>query len=406
MRLKKSPLARDFPAMPPLAGVRVGGIASGAKYRGRDDLMLAEFAGGATLAGVFAQSAVPGAPLLWCRQHFAQTPRALLVNAGQANVCTGDAGLAHVRATCDAVAKQLHCDAEQVLAASTGVIGEPLAAGKIISAVPQLIAKLRADAWEEAVAAIATTDTFNKGACARAEIENCAVQINGIAKGSGMIAPNMATMLAFIFTDASLPQVTLQKLLVEINEETFNAVSVDGDSSTSDMCLLFATAAAGNARARTAAALASFKESLHAVMRELALQVAADGEGAQKLICVEVEGAADARAAKVIARAIAESPLVKTAIAGEDANWGRLAMAAGKSGERVDAARLEISIGGVTVARNGARVDGLDETPVTAHLRGREISLRVDAGVGAGRARMWTCDFTRGYIDINASYRS
>lgn len=386
--------------------MRLAAAASGAKYRGRDDLMLAEFAPGTTAAGVLTDSALPGAPVQWCRRHLARSrPRALLVNAGHANAFTGEAGLAHVRASCEAVAAALGCECEQVLAASTGVIGEQLPLSKITGAVPQLAESLREDAWECAAAAITTTDTFAKGAAARAEIEGRAVRINGIAKGSGMIAPNMATLLAFVFTDAVVPRAVLRELLVAANEKTFNAVTVDGDASTSDICLLFATGRAGNPPPR-GPALDDFRRALDAVMLELALQVARDGEGAKKLITVEVHGAADARAAKVIAKSIANSPLVKTAIAGEDANWGRVVMAVGKAGERVDPARLAVSIGGVELARDGRRIDGLDEAPVDAHLKGREILIRVDLGLASGSARVWTCDLTRDYIDINASYRT
>ena len=406
----KSPFApAAFPDLPPIPGVRLASAACGAKYRGRDDLMLAEFAPGAVAVGVLARTAVPGAPVQWCRRLLADehehAPRALLVNAGQANAFTGEAGLADVRASCEAAAAALGCKPEEVFAASTGVIGEPLPLSKITGAAPQLAAALREGGWESAAKAITTTDTFAKGATARAEICGQPVNINGIAKGSGMIAPNMATLLAFLFTDAAVPRDMLRELLAAANEKTFNSITVDGDASTSDICLLFATGRAGNSEPRESD-LDDFRRALDAVMRDLALQVAGDGEGARKLITVEVHGAEDDRAAKAVAMSVANSPLVKTAVAGEDANWGRVVMAVGKAGARIDPARLAVAIGGVTVARGGQRVDDLDEAPLNEHLKGREISIRVDLGLAAGGARVWTCDLTHGYIEINASYRS
>ncbi len=412
---KKSPLAPTaFPALSPIAGVRLAATESGVKYRGRDDLMLAVVEPGATVAGVLTRSATAGAPVAWCRRQLAEQPvqpaRALIVNAGNANVFTGEAGARHVLETCGAVGAALDCRPEQVLAASTGVIGEPLAVDKIVGAVPRLAASLCAEAaaWERCAAAILTTDTFAKGATARAQIGGRTVTINGFAKGSGMIEPDMATMLAFLFTDAAIARPALRALLVAATDKTFNAITVDGDASTSDTCLVFATGRAGNPVAEDAGApaLDDFRGALERVMESLALQVVRDGEGAQKLITVEVRGAEDRRAARIIAKSIANSPLVKTAIAGEDANWGRIVMAIGKSGQRVDPARIGIAIGGTPVAENGRRIDGLDEAPLTRHLRGREILIGVELGLGQGRARVWTCDLTRGYIDINADYRT
>ena len=407
---KKSPLAPGtFPALPPIAGVRLAAVESGARYRGRDDLMLAVLDEGATVAGVLTQSATAGAPVRWCRRRLQSgTARALLVNAGNANTCTGEIGERHVRETCEAVAAALGCRADEVLAASTGVIGEPLPVDKIIAAVPQLAASLCAEPWARAAAAIGTTDTFPKGATARATISGTPVTLNGFAKGSGMIEPDMATLLVFLFTDAAIPRPALQEMLETANQSSFNAITVDGDTSTSDTCLLFATGRVASSATTQAddAIYDDFRRALSEVMIDLAVQVVRDGEGAQKLITVEVRGAEDDHAAKGVAKAIANSPLVKTAIAGEDANWGRIAMAVGKSGERVDPARLAIAIGGIPVAAAGQRVDDYDEAPLNRHLKGREIRIEVDLGLAEGRARVWTCDLTHGYISINADYRS
>lgn len=408
--MKKSPLApKKFPALPPIAGVRLAAVDTGVKYRGRDDLLLAVVEPGATAAGVLTRSATAGAPVWWCRRQLeSQQPRALLVNAGNANTATGEAGRRHVLATCRAVAGALDCRPEQVLAASTGVIGEPLPVEKITRAVPKLTSSLRVDAWERAAAAIVTTDTFAKGATARAVISGRPVTLNGFAKGSGMIEPHMATLLAFVFTDAAIPRAVLHSMLTAANEKSFNAITVDSDTSTSDTCIVFATGKAGNPAPddANAPALADFRRALGRVMVDLALQVVRDGEGAQKLITVEVRGAENNRAAGHIARSVANSPLVKTAIAGEDANWGRIVMAVGKSEQLVDPDRLAISIGGIPVAAHGRRIDDLDESPVDAHLKGREILIQVDLALADGHARVWTCDLTRGYIEINADYRS
>ena len=409
--IKKSPLApAAFPELPPIPGVQLATTESGAKYRGRDDLMLAVVDSGATVAGVLTQSTTAGAPVRWCRRQLKaeNKPRALLVNAGNANTFTGAAGDRHLLDTCRAVAAALGCETEQVLAASTGVIGEALPVDEIVRAVPRLASKLSDDAWERAAAAIMTTDTFAKGATARATISGRSVTINGFAKGSGMIEPNMATMLAFLFSDAAIPRAVLQPILAAANAQSFNAITVDGDTSTSDICLLLATGKAGNPppASVTDDTLDEFKRALDEVMLSLALQVVGDGEGAQKLIRVEVRGGENERAAKAVAKAVANSPLVKTAIAGEDANWGRIVMAVGKSGQRVEPARLKIAIGGVPVTEAGKRIDGFDEAPLSAHLKGREIAIEVDLGLADGCARVWTCDLTHGYIDINADYRS
>lgn len=408
--LPVSPLApAGFPAIPPVAGVRWAALAAGLRYQGRDDLMLIEAAPGSAVAGVLTRSTTAGHPVLWCREVLPRgRARAVIVNAGNANVCRGTEGDQAVRAEAEAVAEALGCAPEEVLVASTGVIGERLPVERIVAGVPALAAGLRPDGIEAAARAIMTTDTFAKGAVAKAEIAGVPVTVAGIAKGSGMIAPDMATMLAFVVSDAAIPAPVLQALLVAGTDQSFNAITVDSDTSTSDTLLLLASGAAGN-RAIDAADdpdLAGFAAALDGVLRDLALQVVRDGEGAQKLIEITVRGAADERAARRIGLVIANSPLVKTAIAGEDANWGRVVAAVGRSGERVEPARLGVAFGGHAVARDGGAVPGLDERPVAEHLRGREIRIEVTVGAGPGAATVWTCDLTHGYIDINAAYRS
>ncbi|HEX8373717.1 MAG TPA: bifunctional glutamate N-acetyltransferase/amino-acid acetyltransferase ArgJ [Geminicoccaceae bacterium] len=408
--LPVSPLAPErFPAIPPVAGARWASLDAGLRYRGRDDLMLIEVPPGSTVAGVLTRSTVPGHPVAWCRDNLGRgRARAVIVNAGVANVFRGAEGDAAVRAEVDAVAAALGCAPGEVLVASTGVIGQRLPVERIVDRVPDLVAALRPDGIEAAARAIMTTDTFPKGAAATAEIAGVPVTVAGIAKGSGMIAPDMATMLAFVVTDAALPAAVLRALLREGADRSFNATTVDSDTSTSDTLLLLATGAAGNRPAAAAddPALADFREALLAVLTSLAHQVVRDGEGAQKFIAVAVRGAVDDAAARRIGLAIANSPLVKTAIAGADANWGRVVMAVGKSGEAVDPARLGVAFGGHDVARDGAAVADLDETPVAEHLRGREVSIDVAVGDGPGASTVWTCDLTHGYIDINADYRS
>jgi len=365
---------------------------------------MAEFAPGTTVAGVFTRNRCPGAPIDWCRAALAGgQARALVVNAGNANVFTGAAGREATQATADAAAALTGCAPGQVFLASTGVIGQVLPHAKLTAALPALHAALRADGWPDAARGIMTTDTFPKGATATAQLGGKTVTIIGIAKGSGMIAPDMATMLCFVATDAAVPQPTLQPLLSAAVDASFNRTTVDSDTSTSDTLLLFATGAAANDRA---ADTDDFARALHAVLLDLALQVVRDGEGAQKLIRVDVSGATDARSARRVALAVANSPLVKTAIAGEDANWGRIVMAVGKAGEPADRDRLAVAIGGTWMARNGAVVPGYDETPVVAHMKGRQITIAIDLGLANGSETVWTCDLTHGYIDINGSYRS
>ena len=405
-----SPLApAHFPALEPIAGVRLAAFAAGVRYSGRNDLMVAELAPGATVAGVFTQSTMPGQPVIWCRECLPKgSVRAIVVNSGNANVFTGRAGRAVVESTAATAAKLFGCDPQEVYIASTGVIGEPPPADRISAALPQVAQLLSPDKWEEAACAVMTTDTFPKGAGATATIDGTMVRINGFCKGSGMIAPNMATMLAYIFTDAALPASVLQKLLVEANERSFNCVTVDGDTSTSDTVLLCATQQARHAAISDPAdpRLGDFRRALSLVMTDLAMQLACDGEGAEKFITIDVTGAESEKAARAIGLSIGNSPLVKTALAAGDANWGRIVMAVGKAGEKADRDRLSIAVGGVQIAADGGPVPGYDEAPVAAHMAGREIHMLVDIGIGAGRARVWTCDLTHGYVDINGSYRS
>jgi glutamate N-acetyltransferase/amino-acid N-acetyltransferase len=409
MALKPSPLALPLPQMPPLAGMRLAAGEAGIRYKGRTDLLLAELAPGTTAAGVFTSNKCPGAPIDWCRKAMrGGRARGLLVNAGNANVFTGKAGALAARRSAEAAAKLLGCKPGEVYLASTGVIGQVLPDEKLTAALPALHAALSADAWADAARAIMTTDTFPKGATRTATIGGETVTINGIAKGSGMIAPDMATMLCFVATDAKIPAPALQAMLARANTRTFNATTVDSDTSTSDCVLLFATGQAKHPRvpAEGGPMLRDFARALEAVLAELALMVVRDGEGASKLIRIDVTGATTARSAKRIALSIANSPLVKTAIAGEDANWGRIVMAVGKAGEPADRDRLSVAMGGVWMARDGAVVEGYDEAPVVAHIKGSEIHIEVDIGLGRGAATVHTCDLTHGYIDINGSYRS
>lgn len=407
---KVSPLApARFPDIPPLAGVKFATTAAGIRYEGRTDLLLATMPEGTTAAGVLTTSKTRSAPVDWCRTALATgRGRALVVNAGNANAFTGRRGMDAVTNTVAAVSRHLGCAETEVYVSSTGTIGEFLPDAKITGAVPGLAGRLTEGAWEDAAKAIMTTDTFPKGAARTTRIGTTEVKIAGIAKGSGMIAPDMATMLAYVFTDAALPAPVLQALLQPGADASFNSITVDSDTSTSDTLLLFATGTAGNAAVDRADApdLADFRAQLDDLLLDLAHQIVRDGEGATKFVEVRVTGAADARAAKRIAKAIADSPLVKTAVAGEDANWGRIVAAVGKAGEEADRDRLAIRIGGIPVAEGGLAVPDFDETPVAAHMKGQDILMEVDVGVGDGAATVWTCDLTHGYIDINGSYRS
>ncbi len=405
---KVSPLAPEsFPDMPPLAGVRLAAAACGIRSGDRDDLMLAELAPETTVAGVFTRSATAAAPVDWCRKALAGgTARALVVNAGNANAFTGAAGMEAVERTVEAAADLFPCRPSTVFVASTGVIGEALGADKIAAALPALKDRLSSAAWRQAVSAIMTTDTYPKGATRTVDMDGGAVTINGIAKGSGMIAPDMATMLAFVFTDAAIPAPLLQDLLDRSVDLSFHRITVDGDTSTNDTVLLMATGGGEPGAGLGDRQADLFLAGLNEVMIDLAHQVVRDGEGATKFVAITVTGARDDSQARLVGLSIANSPLVKTAIAGEDANWGRIVMAAGKAGVAVDKGRLGIRIGGLPVAENGGPAPGYDEAPVARHMMGPEIDIAVDLSEGEGTATVWTCDLTHGYIDINADYRS
>lgn len=411
-KLPRSPLApKNFPKMLPVAGVRLATAASGMRYQGRDDLLLMVFDKGTAVAGMFTTSKAPSAPVDWCRRQLRQgwgATRALLVNAGNANAFTGRKGDLALQACAAAAAKQIGCTRGQVMIGSTGVIGVLLDASRITGLLAALTKKLHPNAWQAGAEAIRTTDTFAKGACATALIDGVEVRINGIAKGSGMIAPDMATMLAYVATDAAIPGDVLHILLRKAVQGSFNMISVDSDTSTSDTVMLFATGKAAHGAITRAGdpRLRDFRQKLDAVAGDLARQVVRDGEGAGKFISICVGGAASPRAAKRIALSIANSPLVKTAIAGEDANWGRIVMAVGKAGEAANRDALAVRIGGLPVARKGMADPAYSESQVTAHMQGDEISIDVDVGVGKSSATVWTCDLTHGYIDINADYRT
>jgi len=406
-----SPLApRSFANLPPLAGVRLATGQSGIKYRGRTDVLLAVVAPGTQIAGVLTQSKTSSAPVEWCRKYLpGGMARALVVNSGNANAFTGKLGIDAVREVAESAAGVMGCRAQEVFIASTGVIGEPLPHEKITRILGQLAEAGAAGGWRAAAEAIMTTDTFPKLATTTAYIDGHKVTINAIAKGSGMIAPDMATLLAFAFTDAHLPAAVLQPLLAEAAANSFNCITVDSDTSTSDTLLLFATGKGGAHPAISKPGdkrLDQFKDRLNAVLLDLALQVVKDGEGATKLIQVEVTGAQTNEAAKTIALAIANSPLVKTAIAGGDANWGRVVMAVGKAGEAAERDKLRIMFGSHVVADKGERAPGYNEALATKAVSGQEVAISVDVGVSKGKARVWTCDLTEGYIRINGSYRS
>jgi glutamate N-acetyltransferase/amino-acid N-acetyltransferase len=405
-----SPLApAAFPELPPIAGVRLASAACGIRYEGRQDLMVALLDPGTTVAGVFTRSLTAGAPVDWCRKSLVhKSARALVVNSGNSNVFTGRAGREVVAATAKTAAKLAGCKLHEVFISSTGVIGEPPSATKILDGLPGAFAAASETGWPAAARAIMTTDTFPKGSTRVAKIDGVRVTINGFAKGSGMIAPDMATMLAYVFTDAAIPAPALQAMLKEANEVSFNSITVDGDTSTSDTVLLCATAKAGHRKVARAGdpRLKNFKTALAEVLTDLAQQIVRDGEGAEKFVAVAVKGAVSDRSARRIGLAIGNSPLVKTALAAGDANWGRIVMAIGKAGEPADRDRVKISIGGVRIAEKGGPVAGYDEAPVAAHMKGRELEITVELGLGKGRATVWTCDLTHRYIDINGSYRS
>lgn len=408
MSLSISPLATPFPAMPPVAGVTLRVARARYKEWDRCDLTFVELAPGTTVAGVTTQSRCPSPEVEWCRQALVLgEARALVVNAGNSNAFTGHRGRAAVEAIAAQTAAHLGCRPSDVFVASTGVIGVPLPIDKAQAGLTAAYAAPAAD-WRAAAETIGTTDTYAKGATATAIVDGRTVTIAAIIKGSGMIAPDMATMLGFIFTDAAVEAPFLQAALSAANTRTFSCITVDSDTSTSDTVLAFATGAAGNAplSGDDSDGADAFRAALADVCRQLALLVVRDGEGASKLIEIAVEGAESDASAHRIAMSIANSPLVKTAIAGEDANWGRIVMAVGKAGEPAERDRLSIRFGATQVARGGLAVEGYDEAPVAAHLKGQEIAIGVDLGLGEGRATVWTCDLTHGYISINADYRS
>jgi glutamate N-acetyltransferase/amino-acid N-acetyltransferase len=406
--MDRSPLALPFPALPAVAGVtlRVGR----AHYKAWDrcDLTFVTLDAGTSVAGVLTQSRCPSPEVEWCRRALVLgRAQALVVNAGNSNAFTGQRGRAAVEAIAARAAAHIGCQPSDVFVASTGVIGVPLPIDKAEAGLDAAFAA-EPCGWEDAAATIMTTDTFAKGATTTALVDGRTVTLAGIIKGSGMIAPDMATMLGFIFTDASVDAEFLQRMLTAANAPTFSCITVDGDTSTSDTVLAFATGKAGNAVLVDAdsAGADAFAAALKDLCRQLALLVVRDGEGASKLIEIVVGGAESDRSAHRIAMSIANSPLVKTAIAGEDANWGRVVMAVGKAGEPAERDQLAIRFGNTQVARDGLAVEGYDEAPVAAHLKGQEVSIGVDLGLGEGSATVWTCDLTHGYIAINADYRS
>ena len=401
-----SPLAPEkFPGLPVIDGVRFATIAAGVRYQGRTDVMLAELAPGSTIAGAFTKSATRAAPVLDCQAKIggtSDTGAAILVNSGNANAFTGKGGVTAVEAITAAVAKVCDIPQSRVFTSSTGVIGEPLPYDRVTAVLSDLKGKLDAGGISDAAKAIMTTDTFPKGAAAKVQIGSKTVSIAGIAKGSGMIAPDMATMLVYIFTDAVVNQPALQAMLSKHTDSTFNCITVDSDTSTSDSLILAAT---GASRV-DASDSADFSEALHGLMLNLAHQVVQDGEGATKFVEIAVTGAATDADAKIHGMAIANSPLIKTAIAGQDPNWGRVVMAVGKSGAAADRDRLSIRFGDIEVAKDGWRSPDYSEEAAAAHMKGQNIVIGVDLGLGDGKATVWTCDLTHGYIDINADYRS
>ena len=406
-----SPLApSNFPDMPQIAGVRMATAAAGIRYEGRTDVLLALLGKGTTVAGVFTKSKCPSAAVDWCRDKIkAGKARVLVVNSGNANAFTGRTGREATRYTAASAGKSAKCKPGEVLLASTGVIGEPLDARAFDRVMDDLVAAAKPGNFEAAARAIMTTDTFPKGATATAKLGDATVTICGIAKGAGMIAPDMATLLSFVFTDAPIAAPALQALLAKGVLDSFNAVTIDGDTSTSDTLLAFATATAPGAPRISRASdprLKGFIAALDAVLKCLAEQVARDGEGARKLVEVIVEGAASPKSARRIAMSIANSPLVKTAIAGEDANWGRVVMAVGKAGEPADRDRLSIWFNGIRVAHRGMRDPDYDEVAVSEAMKRQVIELKVRLGIGRGRDRVLTCDLTKDYVAINGDYRS
>ena len=410
---KKSPLApKSFPKMPAIYGLWLGAGESGTKYKDRPDVMLVAVEKKSVIAGALTKSSMPSAAVEWCRTLLPKgAVRGLVVNAGNANAFTGKTGDKANYQLAAGAAKALNVLPEEVFVASTGLIGEDLKTPALLKTIANLAdGGLSPTAWQNCARAIMTTDTFPKGVTRTAKIGSVEVNLNGIAKGSGMIAPDMATMLAFFFTDADLPPSVLRQLVNDNLPSSFNAITVDSDTSTSDTVLLIATGvrklSGKPIRSIKDPRLKGFNQSLKESMQELAQQIVRDGEGATKFITVNLSGAADDASARIIALAIANSPLVKTAIAGEDPNWGRVVMAVGKSGEPANQDRLKVKIGDFNIAKNGRVIANYDERPVAKYMKGREIAISVDVGIGKGSARVWTSDLTHEYISINADYRS
>ena len=411
---KISPFApKQLADMPLIEGVRFAACEAGIRYKNRDDLMVAVLDPGTAAAGVLTQSKTCSAPVLWCRQSLeGGKARILVVNSGNANAFTGKKGRDAVEATAEFAMKATGCEQDEVYLASTGVIGEPLEAGKFRHLLDGLVTSAKADAWPKAARAIMTTDTYPKLATRKARIGNVEVSINGFCKGAGMIAPDMATMLCFLFTDAAVSTPALRQIMSSGAATSFNCMTIDGDTSTSDTCLIFATGAAAKRGQRPVdkvgdPMLADFTAAVHDLLKELAIMVAKDGEGLSKFVTLVIEGAESDAAARRIGLSVANSPLVKTAIAGEDPNWGRVVMAVGKSGEAADRDNLSIWFGRHAVAEKGERAATYDEPTIAAYMKGREIDIRIDVGVGGrGRATIWTCDLTQDYFAINADYRS
>jgi glutamate N-acetyltransferase / amino-acid N-acetyltransferase len=408
-----SPLApKTYLRMPAIDGVRIATAEAGIKYKNRTDLMVMVFDEGTEVAGVFTRSRCPSAPVDYCRDNLkAGRARILVVNSGNANAFTGKKGRQSTAMTGETAAKAAGCKPGDVFLASTGVIGEPLDAGKFNHLLAGMVKDAKPTLWADAGKAIMTTDTYPKYATARVKLGDAEVTINGIAKGAGMIAPDMATMLSFIATDAPIAAPVLQDLLSKGVGKTFNSVTVDSDTSTSDTLLLFATgAAAGNGAPRITdpkdARLGQFRRALNRILKSLALQVVRDGEGARKQVEVTITGARSARSAKRIALSVANSPLVKTAVAGEDANWGRVVMAVGKAGEPADRDLLSVWFGDIRVAHNGERDPDYSEAATSTYMKGDEIRIVADIGIGRGKATVWTCDLTKEYVEINGDYRS
>ena len=410
---KVSPFApASSPTVPVIAGVRFATAEAGIRYQGRTDLLLAVLDEGTVAAGVTTKSKTCSSAVLWCREALKTgTARAVVVNSGNANTFTGKKGADAVRITAEAAAKAVGAKPEEIYIASTGVIGEPMDASKFAHLLDSMAKSAQPDAWDAASRAIMTTDTYPKLATRTVRIGGADIAINGFCKGAGMIAPDMATMLCFVFTDVAIAQPLLQRLVSAIADQTFNCITVDGDTSTSDTVLAFATGtAAGRGVPIIAdmadAACGAFVAGLRGVMHDLALQVVKDGEGLTKFVTVQVWGAEDDRAARRIGFSIANSPILKTAIAGEDPNWGRVVMAVGKSGEAADRDRLSIWFGDHIVARNGERAEEYVEKTVAGYMKSRAIVIRVDVGIGGGTATVWTCDLTHDYVEINSDYRS